>query len=294
MSWGPIVQHNRRSCHTLQRSAPRAACMIVPRAAVSFSSSPLSLLVQISEEVGGESGWIGSWSPGIGDPNLLGWLTVVGYLLASLFCWLAYRRQPLVPRLAAKGPLADAPPLLITIVTLVLQPREAAKLPLQDRLRTLWLGLALVLLLLGINKQLDLQTALTEMGRMMARSEGWYGMRRVVQLVFILGVAAIGWWLFRSVLLLARGNLQQMRTVLLGTVFLLTFVTIRATSFHHVDRLLGIHLGGVKLNALLELGGIAFVIHGAWATSRRLRARPASAVVVARPVTRNAPQNRRP
>jgi len=153
-----------------------------------------------------------------------------------------------------------------------------------------------VLLLLGINKQLDLQTALTEIGRMMARSEGWYGMRRAVQLVFILGVAVFGWWLFRSVLLLARGNLHQMRSVLLGTVFLLCFVTIRATSFHHVDRLLGLHLGGVKLNALLELGGIAFVIHGAWAAARRLRARPATAVAgtAARAVAKNAPQNRRP
>jgi len=271
--------------------------MIVHRAAVSFSSSPLSLLVQVSEEAGGDSGWIGSWSPGIGDPNVLGWVTVVGYLLASLFCWLAYRRQPAAPRRPGKGPLSEAPPLLIVLLTLVLQPREAAKLPVQDRLRTLWLGLALVLLLLGINKQLDLQTALTEMGRMMARSEGWYGMRRAVQVVFILGVAAAGWWLFRSVLLLARGNLRQMRTVLLGTVFLLCFVTIRAASFHHMDRLLGLHFGGVKVNALLELGGIAFVIHGAWATARRLRTQPATAAVVgatARPAASHAPQNRRP
>jgi hypothetical protein len=269
--------------------------MIVHHATVSFSSSPLSLLVQVSEEAE-EAGWIGNWSPGIGDPNLLGWLTVLGYLLASFFCWLAYRRQPPAPRRPAKGPLAEAPPLLIMILLLVIQPREAAKLPIQDRMRTLWLGLAMVLLLLGINKQLDLQTALTEVGRMMARSEGWYAMRRAVQLVFILTVAAGGWWLFRSVLVLARGNLRQMRSVLLGTVFLLCFVTIRAASFHHVDRLLGLHLGAVKLNALLELGGIAFVIHGAWTTARSLRARPASAVVraAARTASSNAPPKRRP
>jgi len=94
-------------------------------------------------------------------------------------------------------------------------------------------------------------------------------------------VAVAGWWLFRSVLSLAHGNLRQMRTVLLGTVFLLCFVTIRAASFHHLDRLLGVHLGGVKVNALLELGGIAFVIHGAWATSRKLRAAPAGVISAA-------------
>jgi hypothetical protein len=178
------------------------------------------------------------------------------------------------------------------LIALVAQPREAAKLPIQDRLRTLWLGLALVLLLLGINKQLDLQTALTEVGRMMARSGGWYGVRRAVQVVFILGVAAGGWWLFRSVLLLARGNLPQMRTVLLGTVSLICFVTIRAASFHHIDHLLGVHLGGVKVNALLELGGIVFVIHGAWAGSRKLRARPAIATGAASASTGSTPRNR--
>lgn len=195
------------------------------------SSSTLPLLAFTG---GGDTGWIGRWSPGIGDPNVVGWVTVVGYLSAAILCWLACRRA-------------------------------------ERRVRAFWGSLAAILLLLGINKQLDLQTALTELGRILARSEGWYGQRRIVQVVFILVVAATGFWLFRSAVMLARGNLRQMRSVLLGTLFLISFVTIRAASFHHIDHLLGIRLGGVKVNALLELGGIALVIHGAW---KALRAAP--------------------
>jgi hypothetical protein len=47
-------------------------------------------------------------------------------------------------------------------------------------------------------------------------------------------------------------------------VFLLSFVAIRAASFHHVDILLSAHLAGLKLNWILELGGIAFVAFGAY------------------------------
>jgi hypothetical protein len=44
-------------------------------------------------------------------------------------------------------------------------------------------------LALGINKQLDLQTALTELGRVLAYDQGWYEERQTVQVWFIVGVA---------------------------------------------------------------------------------------------------------
>ena len=37
------------------------------------------------------TGWIGSWSPGIGDPNVMGWITVVAYLWASYLCFAVHR-----------------------------------------------------------------------------------------------------------------------------------------------------------------------------------------------------------
>jgi hypothetical protein len=40
-----------------------------------------------------QDGWIGSWSPGIGDPTVAGWITVFAYFAASLLCWRVYRNR---------------------------------------------------------------------------------------------------------------------------------------------------------------------------------------------------------
>jgi hypothetical protein len=54
--------------------------------------------------------------------------------------------------------------------------------------RGLWLTLVPLLGFLAINKQLDLQTALTATGRCMAQAEGWYDNRALVQIGFIAGL----------------------------------------------------------------------------------------------------------
>ena len=71
---------------------------------------------------------------------------------------------------------------------------------------------------------------------------------------------------------------------LIGTGFLITFVIIRAASFHHFDEFIGFVVGGVRMNWVLELGGIACVAiaacrvrrPGAASAARRVaeRARP--------------------
>ena len=90
-------------------------------------------------------GWIGHWSPGIGDPTMAGWITVVLYLLAAWICLQAARRSRAVDTRAPPG---------------AWEPR-------------LWTVFAVVLVALGIDKQLDLQTAFTESMRGLAREQGW-------------------------------------------------------------------------------------------------------------------------
>jgi hypothetical protein len=212
----------------------------------------------------GNGGWIGSWSPGIGDPNVVGWLTVVAYLAASFCCWRQYRRLREPPGAEAPNKATTSARSLGAVVLAFFGARKRLlDLPLRQRLRTLWLGLTLVLLLLGINKQLDLQTVLTEVGRIVSKAEGWYEIRRRVQLAFIFFVAIVGLATFRAVLLLARGELRNLRAVLAGTLFIICFVTIRAASFHHIDLFLGSDIGGFKMNWVIELGGILFIIWGA-------------------------------
>ncbi|MFD1785988.1 hypothetical protein ACFSC3_00230 [Sphingomonas floccifaciens] len=164
------------------------------------------------------------WSPGIGDPTAIGWSIVAAYLVTAALCWWAGR------------------------VSLQCSGRSGT-----------WPILAAALLALGINKQLDLQALVVVIGRRVAFYQGWYEDRRFVQMAFItvLFVAAI--LLCRLMARLAAKGPPQERRALLGIVVLATFVLIRAASFHHVDRLLGANAAHLRINHLLELGGIALI-----------------------------------
>ncbi len=172
------------------------------------------------------------WRPGIGDPSLLGWGTVLMYLLAALGCWWLARDQ----RCSA-----------------YFVPRE----------QQVWLGIALLMLALGINKQLDLQSALTEIGRVAASYQGWYEHRRTIQLIFV-GAVAVGGAVALGVLIsmalrLARGTLLAS----IGVTVVAFFVLIRAASFHHIDVFISSQLLGLRWNWILEIGGILIVQAGA-------------------------------
>jgi len=173
----------------------------------------------------------GRWHPGIGDPSLAGWVTVAAYGLAMLVCYLSHRYS------AAKSE------------------------------RNFWLVIAVVMALLGVNKQLDLQSWLTELGRDMALANGWYNERRFVQVMFIswltiiaLGVAV---WLGHRL-----GEFSKHAKLAgLGLVLLAFFVVMRASSMHHVDALLSLSFVNLRLNVALELMGIAMIV---WAGVRHL------------------------
>jgi hypothetical protein len=129
--------------------------------------------------------------------------------------------------------------------------------------RKFWWLTAAVLLILGMNKQLDLQTQLTSLGRSLVREKGWYDNRRAVQLLFVLcgGLVAsgLGAWLVR---LTARAA-STARLSLAGVFLLGCFVILRAISFYHVDAQLGVRLVGANLHVVLEVLGIAVTGCGA-------------------------------
>jgi hypothetical protein len=175
-------------------------------------------------------GWIGRWSPGIGDPTIMGWLTVVLYALGA---WQCYR--------------------VATTHSSLLRPREGA----------LWWMLVYGLLAFGINKQLDLQSALTEIGRIFAAQQGWYEKRHEVQILFIYGVAAFAIFATIALAVLARKAPLATFFALTGSVCLFSFVVIRAASFHHFDLYIGSVIFGLRMNWILEMGGICIIVASA-------------------------------
>ena len=184
-----------------------------------------------------ESGWIGQWSPGIGDPNVAGWVTVVLYVAAALTCMVVARR---------------------------LRPQVKAG-EVSQREFWAWSLFSFFLWLLAVNKQLDFQTALTEIGRMLARKQGWYGSRFHVQKMFIAGLCGVGLSCVVTLLVVLRGLGVAVKVAALGMCFIGVFVLIRASSFHRVDQFLGHRLVHLRMNWILEMGGILVVLGGALA-----------------------------
>jgi hypothetical protein len=129
----------------------------------------------------------------------------------------------------------------------------------QGENRTWWI-LTVAMLALGINKQLDLQTALTEIGRMMAHSEGWYEVRHTVQFAFIVVIGILALATIALLVWMVRRAPPPTRLAVAGCVVLAGFILIRASSFHHVDFLLSSRWAGMKVNWLLEMGGISILI----------------------------------
>jgi hypothetical protein len=169
------------------------------------------------------------WRPGIGDPTVMGWVTVAAYFIVAVLCFRAYTFA--------------RPPTIFDSRTIT----------------RIWLGLGLLFIALGINKQLDLQSLFTQIGRSIAKAEGWYGKRHEVQALFI-AILSLGGlitiiWLFW----LIRHATKTYGLALIGTIFTITFIIIRAASFHGVDQMLGWSLLGVEMNWLLELSGITCV-----------------------------------
>jgi hypothetical protein len=173
-----------------------------------------------------------TWQPGIGDPSLGGWLTVLLYFAAT---GMAFR----VTRCLGGGC------------------RVAAS---EGRV---WFLLAAGFLLLGINKQLDLQSVVTDIGRVAAAWGGWYEQRRVVQLIFVGFVLAVAAGALVLLANAARSSPVSTWIALAGSVFVAAYVIMRAASFHHVDAWIGSTFLGLRWNWILEMGGIAIVLLGA-------------------------------
>ena len=137
------------------------------------------------------------------------------------------------------------------------------------RERRFWLALAAVMAFLCLNKQLDLQTLFTDIGRIEAKAHGWYAQRHEYQVAFI--VAGIGLSLVVIVTMFRRAARASgpVRGAIVGLGLLLLFVLVRASSFNKVDGLISQRIGGLRANHLMELGGIAMVAIFAFVAARR-------------------------
>ena len=174
----------------------------------------------------------------------MGWLTTGLYFVSACLCLRAFVRT-----------------------------RRLPGSPANRRLCFFWCGVGLLLVALGVNKQLDLQTLLTDVGRSAAKSSGWYEQKRGLQLWFVCSVAVLGSMSALGLGLLMRGTLRQTGLACAGVVMLVCFMVLRASSFHHVDYFLCRRLGAARVAHVFELTGIVCVGASAALSRRSVRQR---------------------
>jgi len=112
---------------------------------------------------------------------------------------------------------------------------------------------------LGINKQLDFQTVIRNLGRKLALAEGWYAYRRLVQLVFfltfILALIASCALYYRMLMRF----IQQYRLSAVGCSLVALYVLIRIASFEHADHIIGFNMQSWPGLAAIEVSGLLLI-----------------------------------
>ena len=171
-----------------------------------------------------------NWQPEIGDPTALGWLTVILYFMTAHSVW-----------------------------RFILLGGHNGQFNIPGR-KVFWYGLLGLLILLGFNKQLDLQSLATELAKSYAHEYGWYKDRRIFQTFFIYGLFVFAGLAVLYVVFRFRALFRLDYLTLAGVFALTIFVLIRATSIHHMDHLISLRYSGISVNFILEVSGLLLIL----------------------------------
>jgi hypothetical protein len=181
------------------------------------------------------------WRPGIGDPTVIGWVTVAAYFSTVLLCLLCTR-----------------------------YPDDRLHSRYHPYYRQFWRGVALIMALLGVNKQLDLQSLFTVIGRDVVQSSGFNDYKRMIQALFLLVLAISSIFIYKAAISRFSWCYHHYRLTFWGLGFLIVFILARASSFHHFDWFINVKILGIRTNWILELGGITCIAISAINQIRRM------------------------
>jgi hypothetical protein len=127
-----------------------------------------------------------------------------------------------------------------------------------------WLLVIFIFFVLGINKQLDFQVLLVEIGRPIAMKGGWYEYRRIVQALFaVFLIGAFGLFVTLMVFLVRR-HWRYHVLALAGVFILCIYAVIETTSISHVG--FSLHADDkqiFRLTDMIEMSGILLIFANA-------------------------------
>ena len=191
-----------------------------------------------------------------GHLTAIGWTTFALYMVAALFSF----------RAAAS----------------VRSQSSAVRSPHSSERGRIWVWLGAILAVLGLNKQLDLQTLLIELGRRAAQKENLFEYRLELHALFFLGFVLVIIALLVAVMFRLPGQIgrfgRQLPLAAGGCALVCAYIIIRAASIDHMDQMLGFDLEQIPFLWLLEAGGLMLLIVQALRSSggqqKRLNQKP--------------------
>ena len=161
----------------------------------------------------------------IGDPGFIGWFTIGSYFVCAIVA------------------------LIVVLINKMGSRRSFL----------FWSMISLLMILLGVNKQIDLQSLFTEVGGQIAKAQGWMDQHRIVQFWLIIPSGTTAVVAFLSFGIIMRGLFRRFMLAFIGLFFLLSLF-FRAVSFNHFDEILGFTPSGTKIYWVLELIGIYLIL----------------------------------
>jgi len=168
----------------------------------------------------------GRWRPAIGDPGFMLWFAVGSYFACGVVALIA-----------------------------VLINQKGGR-----RLFFFWSLISLLMILLGVNKLIDLQSLFTEVGGQIAKTQSWIDQRRIVQFWFIVPSGTTALVAFLSFAIIMRSLFRRFILAFTGLLFLFGSIFLRDVSLHHFVEILGFTPSGAKIYFVLELAGIYLIL----------------------------------
>ena len=157
--------------------------------------------------------------------------------------------------------------LINTVLYAVSIPAAAYRWKMLQRIKApfteqvFWLLVILILFVFGINKQLDLQVLLVEIGRPIAMKSGWYESRRIVQALFAFVMTGIAGLCAAMMVLLVRRHWRDNVPVLLGLLILFIYGIVETMSQSHIGCSFDSYeKWGFRLPDMIEMAGILLIL----------------------------------
>ncbi len=197
------------------------------------------------------------WRPGFGDNNLLGWAITIAYFLTALLCAAAFRDEART----------------YNVVRRLQRP-------------AFWIILTALLVLLGLNKQLDLQTWIHSTGDNLVQSGGLNSRRLGIKILSLVTLGLTGLGISMAMLLYIGRQWRLYMLAFVGLLYLGVFIVLRAADSLPILRDIN-HRYYEWVHLILELGGVLMIAASAaravYRETRRFKARPQHRPGVPRP-----------